>query len=500
MPVPLGDQVFAVAALHAAARGDGAGVGPQTQRAALTDAVALIQQKVDHLVGRLGVQLAGAGVRQPADMAGKFDDGHLHPKADAQIGDVLLPGIAGGDDHALHPPIAEAAGDDDPITAGKHRGHSFLRHGLAVDPADVDRGAAGIARVAQGLRHGQIGVVQLHILAHQADGDLSVQALDPLYQGLPLVQRRSSRPEPQLPADDQGKVVLLQHQRRLVQHRQGQVFDDAVGFDVAEHGDLVEDRLLQRFVAAQHDDVRGDAHALQFLDGVLGGFGLVLVAAPQEGHQRYMNEQGVVLALLQADLTRGLQKGLALDVAGGAADFGDDHVGPGLAAYAVDEVLDLLGDVGDDLHGLPQVLAPALLVEHIPIDLAGCQVGVLVQVFVDEALVVAQVQVRLGAVLGHIDLAVLIGAHGSRVHIDVGVQLLSGHLQPPALEETAQRGRGDSLAQTGHHAAGHENVLCHRFFLSASCKFTHEKNVLRCLKGALGPLHQRTSRKKKKPS
>ena len=50
-----------------------------------------------------------------------------------------------------------------------------------------------------------------------------------------------------------------------------------------------------------------------------------------------------------------------------------------------------------DLDGLAEVSALTLLVQHVPVDLAGGEVRILVQVLVDEALVMAQVQVGLGA-------------------------------------------------------------------------------------------------------
>ena len=153
------------------------------------------------------------------------------------------------------------------------------------------------------------------------------------------------------------------------------------------------------------------------------------------------------------------KEGLALDVAGGAADLGDDHVGLGGGGQIVDVALDLVGDVGDDLDRLAQIRALALLVQHIPIDLAGGQVGIFVQVLVDEPLIMAQVQVGLGTVVGDEHLAVLQGTHGAGVHVDVGVQLLAGHLEPAALEQPAQRGRRDALAQARHHAAGDKNVF-----------------------------------------
>ena len=121
--------------------------------------------------------------------------------------------------------------------------------------------------------------------------------------------------------------------------------------------------------------------------------------------------------------------------------------------------------MGDDLDGLAQIRALALLVQDVPVDLAGGQVGVLVQVLVDEALIVAQVQVGLGAVVGDEHLAVLQGAHGAGVHVDIGVQLLAGHLEAAAFEQPPQAGRGDPLAQARDHAAGHKDVFRRHSFL-----------------------------------
>ena len=103
-----------------------------------------------------------------------------------------------------------------------------------------------------------------------------------------------------------------------------------------------------------------------------------------------MDEAAVVAALLQAHLPDGLQEGLALDIAGGAADLGNDHIGLGGGSHVVDVALDLVGNVGDDLDGLAQIGTLTLLVQHVPVHLAGGQVGVLIQVLVDEALVVAR--------------------------------------------------------------------------------------------------------------
>ena len=407
------------------------------------------------------VKFAGIGVRQTGNIPGVLNDGDLHTKADAEIRHLLFPGVLRRKDHALNAPAAKAAGNDDAVQMGQLFAHGILRQCLRIDPLDVHHGVQRVARMAQSFRHGEIGVVKLDVLAHEADGDVLAAVSDFLHHLNPFRQLRLGRFQTQLPADNAGQIGLFQHQRGFVQHGQGDILNDAVRLDVAEHTDLLENGGFQRLIAAQNDDIRLDAHALQFLDRVLGGLGLMLVGATEERHQRHVNEQAVLLPYLQSNLTHRLQEGLGLDIADGAANLGDDHIRVGLPADAVDELFDLIGHVGNNLNRGTQILAPAFLVQHVPVHLSGGQVGELVQVFVDEALVVTQVQIGLRAVLGDVDLAVLVGAHGAGVNVDVGVQLLGGDLQSPRLEKTAKRRRGDALAQTGNHAAGHKDVFRH---------------------------------------
>ena len=294
-------------------------------------------------------------------------------------------------------------------------------------------GIEGIARVAQGLRNGKVCVVELYILAYEAYAYFLLAGFYAPHHVLPFRKVGRGRVYAKLPADDVGKVGLLQHQRRFVKAGESDVFYDAVQLHVAEEGYLFEYGILERLVAAEDYYIGVYAHALKLLYGMLGGLGLVLIGAPEEGHQRHMDKEAVLPAHLQRDLPDSLQKGLGLNIADGAADLGDDHVGVRLLAHPIDKFLDLIGDVGDHLHGGAQILPPALLVQNVPVHLTGGEVGVFVQILVDEPLIVTQIQIRFRAVLGDVDLAVLIGAHGAGVHIDVGVQLLSGHLQPSCL-------------------------------------------------------------------
>ena len=124
-----------------------------------------------------------------------------------------------------------------------------------------------------------------------------------------------------------------------------------------------------------------------------------------------------------------------------------------------DALLDLVGDVRDDLHRLAEVRARALLGEHRLVDRAGRGVRAPGERHVDEALVVTEVEVGLALVVGDEHLAVLEGVHRAGVDVDVRVELLHRDPQAPALEQPPERRRGEPLAEARCHTTGHEDVL-----------------------------------------
>ncbi len=155
------------------------------------------------------------------------------------------------------------------------------------------------------------------------------------------------------------------------------------------------------------------------------------------------------------------RNGSDLDVTDGAADLDDDHVRAAVARNAADALLDLVGDVRDHLDRAAEVVAAPLLGDHRLVDAAGRDVAELGQVLVDEALVVAKIEVRLGAVIRDEDLAVLVRRHGPRIDVDVGIELENGDREASALEQATDACGGDPLTQGAGDASGHEDILRH---------------------------------------
>src|SRR6202044_3326278 len=79
---------------------------------------------------------------------------------------------------------------------------------------------------------------------------------------------------------------------------------------------------------------------------------------------------------------------------------------------------------------------------------------------VGEALVVAEVEVGLGAVIGDEDLAVLERAHGAGIDVQVRVKLHEIDLDSAGFEQAADRCCREPFSERRHDAARYEDVLC----------------------------------------
>ena len=289
-----------------------------------------------------------------------------------------------------------------------------------------------------------------------------------LAERLPLLELARRDLEAEVLQHELVEALLAQAQRHRVEVRHVLGRDHGALVEVGEEGDLGAQLARQRAGRARDDDVGRDTDAAQLVDGVLRGLGLELAGGLDHRHERHVQVEHVVAAELRAQLADGLEERQALDVADRAADLDEHDVDVARGRDAQDAALDLVRDVRDHLHGRAEVLALALAADDGVVDAAGGRVRGARRVLVDEALVVAEVEVGLGAVLGDEDLTVLVRRHRARVDVHVRVELLHADLEAARLEQRAQRGGGDALAERGDDAARDEDVLGGLRFHSSS--------------------------------
>ena len=84
-------------------------------------------------------------------------------------------------------------------------------------------------------------------------------------------------------------------------------------------------------------------------------------------------------------------------------------------------VLDGVGDVGNHLNRLAQVIASTFGLNHLGVNFPRGEVVVFGEVDVKEPLVVAEVKVDLTAVVQDKHFPVLEGGHGARIAVEVRV-------------------------------------------------------------------------------
>ena len=314
--------------------------------------------------------------------------------------------------------------------------------------------------MGQGFVEALVGVLVTDVLADHVDGDLVGGIPDALDQPLPRLHPplRGGR-EAQTPEDDAVDTLARERQRHFVDAGDVLRRDDGLLVDVAEERNLAAQIPRQHPIRPAQQDVGLDADRAQVADAVLGRLGLELAGRADEGDQRQVHVEGVLASEILAQLADGFQVRLALDVADGAAHLDEHDVDAALPGDSLHAVLDLVGDVRDDLHGPAQVVPPALLLDHRQVDLAGRPVVVARRHGIREPLVVSEVEIRLGAVGGDVHLPVLIGAHRAGIHVHVGVELLQRDPVPVSLEQRADGGGGQPLAERGDDAARDEDVL-----------------------------------------
>ena len=334
----------------------------------------------------------------------------------------------------------------------------FQRHPLGVDPAHPDVAAVVDPCVLERLVHGEVGVVQLHVLADEADRHLDLAQSDPLGQFEPLAEVGVPLGQTELAADEVVEALLLERGGHEVHVRDVLVGDHVLRLDVGEERDLVAHIGRDHVARSADDDVGVDTDAPQLVHGVLGRLRLQLAGRVDVRDERDVDVEDVLCARLAPELADRLQERQRLDVADRPADLADHDVGVALLGRAADPVLDLVRDVRDHLDGLAEVVTLALAAEHAVPDATLGVVRAPGEVLVEEALVVADVEVGLGAVLGDEDLAVLERAHRAGVDVEIGIELLDVDLQAPRLEQPTKRRSGDALAQGRDDAAGDEDV------------------------------------------
>jgi hypothetical protein len=331
---------------------------------------------------------------------------------------------------------------------------------LGVEPFDLHLDPVGQAAMHQGLVQRLVGILQADIFADHTDRHLALGMLVAFHDIDPARQVRfagvGDAECAQNLAVQPFAVILHGHRIDALGIERG---DHRFLADVAELRDLRPLGFGQRMLAAAQQDIGLNAERGQLAHAVLGGLGLQLARRRDIGHQGDVDEQRVLAADLVAQLADRLDERQRFDIADGAADFAQHEIE--IVGIGLREFLDRVGDVRDHLHGRAQIIAAPLALDDRLVNPARGDIVRLARRNAGEALVMAQIEIGLGTVIGDVHLAVLIGRHRARIDVEIGVELADAHAVTACLQQSAQACGHQALAERGNHAAGDENITRH---------------------------------------
>ncbi len=158
-----------------------------------------------------------------------------------------------------------------------------------------------------------------------------------------------------------------------------------------------------------------------------------------------MHKQSPTGTQLHFQLPCGLQERQSFYVAYRAADLYHCYVSISRAQHYAP--LNLVRNMRNNLHRTTEVIAPALLAQHLVIDPACGEVVILGHHDAGETFVVPEIEVSLCAVLRHEHFTVLKRTHGSGIYVDIGIQLQQRYLETPCFKHRRHGGCGNALAQ-----------------------------------------------------
>ena len=82
----------------------------------------------------------------------------------------------------------------------------------------------------------------------------------------------------------------------------------------------------------------------------------------------------------------------------------------------------------DHLYGTSAEVSVTLFLKNGPVDLSGGYVGVLIKALINEAFIMSKVQVGLCSIVCDEHFSMLDRIHGTRINIDIRIELLHRYL------------------------------------------------------------------------
>ena len=149
------------------------------------------------------------------DVTREVDDSRVQTVADAEVRDVMFPGVLRGQDLAFEAPGAEAAGNQDCVHPCKDVAAVLLEM-LGIDVANLHPSVVLDARMDDGFSQGLVGVRQIQVLADDGNLGSPFRRTQGVNDVPPFQEVRARAVQPEFVHDQIVQALLVEQNRHLV--------------------------------------------------------------------------------------------------------------------------------------------------------------------------------------------------------------------------------------------------------------------------------------------
>ena len=140
-----------------------------------------------------------------------------------------------------------------------------------------------------------------------------------------------------------------------------------------------------------------------------------------------MDQDRIFPPNIMLELTDCFQEWLAFNITYGATHFNNSNMGFIFIIITVKTAFDLIGDMRNYLNGASAKVSASFFVKNRPVNLTGCNIGILGQALINESFIVTKIQVCLSTVIRYKNFTVLDRVHGTWVNVNVWIKFLHGY-------------------------------------------------------------------------
>gem|GEM_PF-5233001 len=309
------------------------------------------------------------------------------------------------------------------------------------------------------LTHGKIGIFEIVIFPNHGDMNLLFCVLKMMEECLPVGEIRSLDLESEAFLKLSWQCCFGKIKWYLIDRTHRWRRDDAINRDITEERDLLANLIRNFHIGSKCDEISLNTARAEIANRCLSRFSFEFFGGGDVREESDMKKLNICSSHLKTHLTCRFKIELIFHISDGSSDFYNHNITSRRLRCFADFFFDQVSEVRDNLHSLAEIRPVSLTIEHLSVELTGTIGRMLIKGFINESLVMSEIEICLGSIIRHEHLSMLKRRHGSRIDIEIPVKFLHRDTVPGGFHKSSNRGCGDSFPDSRENSTSNEQYF-----------------------------------------